>query len=173
VKKLGRPTTFKPEYIEQARKLSALGHTDFELVQFFGVSLRTFAYWRSRNPVFLHSIRIGKKEVDERVERSLYQRAVGYSYETVKVFLPYGSKEPVYATYIEHVPPDTTAATWWLKNRNPAQWRDAWQLEHVTGRYVVSETTLTEEQWIKERGADVIEGEVVEQSAAIEPPEKK
>jgi hypothetical protein len=117
----------------------------------------------------LHSVRLGKKEVDERVERSLYQRAVGYSYETVKVFLPYGSQEPVYAPYIEHVPPDTTAATWWLKNRNPAQWRDAWQLEHVTGRYVVSETTLTEDQWIKERGTDVIDGEVVE-PAAIEPP---
>jgi hypothetical protein len=114
----------------------------------------------------LHSVRLGKKEVDERVERSLYQRAVGYSYETVKVFLPYGSKGPVYAPYVEHVPPDTTAAIYWLKNRNPAQWRDAWQLEHV-GRYVVSDTTLTEDQWIKERGADVIEDEVVPD--AVEP----
>jgi hypothetical protein len=26
-----------------------------------------------------------------RVERSLYQRAVGYSYEAVKIFLPYGA----------------------------------------------------------------------------------
>jgi len=38
----------------------------------------------------------------------------------------------------EHVPPDTTAAIFWLKNRDPAHWRDAWQLEHVTGKYVIS-----------------------------------
>jgi hypothetical protein len=72
--------------------------------------------------------------------------------------------------YVEHVPPDTTAAIFWLKNRNPAQWRDAWQLEHVTGKYVVSDKTLTEDEWIKARGADVIEGEATE-VPEIEPPE--
>jgi hypothetical protein len=75
----------------------------------------------------------------------------------------------VYAPYVEHVPPDTTAAIFWLKNRNPAQWRDAWQLEHIRGKYVVSDTTLSEEDWIRERGADVIDGEVVE-PAVLEPP---
>jgi hypothetical protein len=43
-------------------------------------------------------------------------------------------KKPIYAPYVEHVPPDTTAAIFWLKNRDPAHWRDAWQLEHVTRR---------------------------------------
>ena len=70
------------------------------------------------HPSFGEALKLAKKEADERVERSLYQRAVGYSYETVKVFLPYGLKEPVYAPYVEHVPPDTTAAIFWLKNRN-------------------------------------------------------
>jgi hypothetical protein len=50
--------------------------------------------------------------------------------------MPAGAKKPVYAPYVEHVPPDTTAAIFWLKNRDPAHWRDAWQLEHVTGKYV-------------------------------------
>jgi hypothetical protein len=73
----------------------------------------------------------------------LYQKAIGYSYDAVKIFLPYGSTTPIYAPYIEHVPPDTTAAIFWLKNRNPTQWRDAWQLEHVTGRYLISDRTLS------------------------------
>jgi hypothetical protein len=30
-----------------------------------------------------------------RVERSLYQRANGYNYEAVKIFMPAGSKQPV------------------------------------------------------------------------------
>jgi hypothetical protein len=113
----------------------------------------------TQNPEFLHALKLGKKEVDERVERSLYQRAVGYSYDAVKIFLPYGSKEPVYAPYIEHVPPDTTAAIFWLKNRCPSQWRDAWQLEHVTGKYVISHKPLTEDEWIRERGATVLDGD--------------
>jgi hypothetical protein len=32
--------------------------------------------------------------------------------------MPAGAKKPVYAPYVEHVPPDTTAAIFWLKNRD-------------------------------------------------------
>jgi hypothetical protein len=109
--------------------------------------------WPVLHPAFGEALKVGKKEADDRVERSLYHRAVGYSYEAVKIFLPYGSKEPIYAPYVEHVPPDTTACIFWLKNRKPEMWRDAWQLEHVTGRYVISDKPRTEEQWIAERGA--------------------
>jgi hypothetical protein len=91
----------------------------------------------------------------------LYQRAVGYHYDAVKIFMPAGATKPIYAPYVEHVPPDTTAAIFWLKNRDPAHWRDAWQLEHVTGKYVISDKPMSEEQWIKER-AVVIDGEVTE-----------
>ena len=62
----------------------------------------------------------------------------------------------MYAPYREHVPPDTTAAIFWLKNRDPARWRDAWQVEHSLGKYVISDKPMTEEQWAKER-ADVID----------------
>jgi hypothetical protein len=72
----------------------------------------------------------------------LYQRGVGYSYDAVKIFIPAGAKKPIYAPYIEHVPPDTTAAIFWLKNRDPAHWRDAWQLEYVTGKYVISDKPI-------------------------------
>jgi hypothetical protein len=48
--------------------------------------------------------------VDERTQRSLYQRANGYSYDAVKIFMPAGREKPVYAPYVEHVPPDVT--TW-------------------------------------------------------------
>jgi hypothetical protein len=110
----------------------------------------------------LHALKLGKKEVDERVERSLYQKAVGYHYGAVKIFLPYGSKEPIYAPYVEHIVPDTTAAIFWLKNRCPSQWRDAWQIDAQVGRYVISDKTLSEAEWIAQRGADVLDAEVVE-----------
>jgi hypothetical protein len=34
----------------------------------------------------------------------LYERANGYSYDAVKIFMPAGAKKPVYAPYVEHVP---------------------------------------------------------------------
>lgn len=48
--------------------------------------------------------------------------------------IPTGAKTPVYLPYREHVPPDVTACIFWLKNRKPADWRDAQQMEHVLGR---------------------------------------
>ena len=84
-----------------------------------------------------------------------------YHYDAVKIFMPAGAKKPIYAPYVEHVPLDTTAAIFWLKNRDPAHWRDAWQLEHITGKYVISDKPMTEEQWIRER-ATVIDGEATE-----------
>jgi hypothetical protein len=151
VKKRGRPTTFKPEYIAQAKKLCALGHTDREVAEFFDVSLRTFGYWKARNAELLHALKVGRRTADERVARSLYQKACGYSYDAVKIFMPAGAKEPVYVPYVEHVPPDVTACIYWLKNRDPAHWRDAWQVEAAIGRYIISDKPMTEEQWIRER----------------------
>jgi hypothetical protein len=65
---------------------------------------------------------VGKGPADDRVERSLYQRAVGYSYNAVKIMQNNG--EPVYAEYVEHVPPDPGAAKLWLINRRPEDWRE-------------------------------------------------
>jgi hypothetical protein len=50
---------------------------------------------------------------------------------------------------IEHVPPDVTA--YWLKNRDPAHWRNGWQVEGAVGRYIISDRPMTEEEWIRER----------------------
>jgi hypothetical protein len=48
--------------------------------------------------------------------------------------MPAGAKAPIYAPYVEHVPPDVTACIFWLKNRDPAHWRDAWQVDHTLGK---------------------------------------
>jgi hypothetical protein len=97
-----------------------------------------------------------------RVERSLYERAVGYNYEATKIFMPAGREKPVYAPYIEHVPPDVTACIFWLKNRDPENWRDVQNVDHVLGRYIISDRPMTEEEWARER-ATVIDEKAVEQ----------
>jgi hypothetical protein len=43
-----------------------------------------------------------------------------------------------------------------MKNRDPQHWRDSQQLEHVLGKYIISDQPMSEEDWARER-ADVID----------------
>ncbi len=126
----GRPTKYKPEYAEQAQKLAGLGATDIEVADFFDVDVRTIYRWKHDEPGFCQALNIGKEKADERVINSLYQKAVGYEQDEVKIFMPGGAEKPVYAPFRAKIAPDTTAAIFWLKNRRPGEWRDRQELEH-------------------------------------------
>jgi len=125
----GRPTAYDEKYAEQARKLALLGATDQEVADFFGVNVRTVYRWKVCFPEFSQALNVGKAEADERVKRSLFMKAVGYEQDEVKIFMPAGAEKPVYATYRAKVAPDTTAAIFWLKNRDKANWRD--RIDHA------------------------------------------
>lgn len=122
--KPGRPSAYRPEILAQVKKACEAGFTDRELAELLKVSEQTINTWKIEHPEFSLALKNGKDVPDERVERSLYHRATGYSFEAVKIFMPAGASEPVYAPYTEHVPPDTTAMIFWLKNRRPETWRD-------------------------------------------------
>jgi hypothetical protein len=106
-----------------------------------------------------------------RVERSLYERANGYNYEAVKIFMPARSKQPVIVHYTEHCPPDVGAAFIWLKNRDPDRWRDVQNVEHVLGKYIISDHPMTVEQWAAERATVV--NEVIDDSVTPELPKDR
>lgn len=121
---MARPEKFKDEYVRIAEHAALLGATDQEIADMLGVSVRTIYNWRSAHPEFAEALKAGKDVADDRVERSLYQKAIGYEQEEVKIFMPANAPEPVYAPYRAKIAPDTTAAIFWLKNRRKADWRD-------------------------------------------------
>ncbi len=127
--KRGRPSGFEPSYVEQAKKLCKLGATDVDVADFFSVSVRTIYRWQAEFPEFCQALKVGKDEADNRVERSLYHRAVGYTHDAVKIFMPAGAKEAKVVPYVNHIPPDTTACIFWLKNRRAEEWRE--RVEHT------------------------------------------
>lgn len=127
----GRPTDYKAEFAEQARKLCELGATDFELAEFFRVDTRTIYRWKNTQEDFCQAVIVGKEKADDRVERALFNRAVGYSFESEKVFQFQG--DVIRAETVEHVPPDPGAALNWLKNRRGEKWRDKHDHE-LTGK---------------------------------------
>jgi len=120
----GRPTAYDDVFAKQALKLCELGATDQELADFFEVDVRTIYRWKHTHDEFCQALRAGKAVCDERVERSLYQRAIGYEQDEVKIFMPAGAAVPVYAPFRAKVAPDVTAAIFWLKNRRSQEWRD-------------------------------------------------
>lgn len=119
---MARPTKFKPEFIGQARKLCKLGATDRELADFFGVTEKTLNNWKLESDEFLQSLKSGKDEADDRVERSLFARAIGYEHDDTDIRVVDG--RIVETPIVKHYPPDTTAAIFWLKNRRKDEWRD-------------------------------------------------
>ena len=129
----GRPSLYQKGFAAQAAKLSKLGATNADLAEFFEVTTRTVDNWIAQKPEFFRALKISRKEANERVERSLYQRAVGYRQEAVKIFMPAGASEPVYATYTEVIAPETTACIFWLKNRDPENWRDRQEFTGANG----------------------------------------
>lgn len=122
---MARPTKYKPEYAEMARKLCLLGFTDVQLGDHFGVEEKTINNWKTAHPKFLQSLRGGKEVADAEVAASLYHRALGYEHPEDKVFCSTGKDGKAVVTTVatvKHYPPDTGAAFIWLKNR--AGWRD-------------------------------------------------
>lgn len=129
----GQPTLYREEYDEQARKLCLLGATDEDLADFFGVCEKTINNWKTANPTFLQSIKRGKMIADAEVADRLYQRAKGFEHDSIEIkVVSIGNNEgsevvevPVRKIY----PPDSVAAFFWLKNRQPDKWRDKKEIE--------------------------------------------
>lgn len=125
----GRPTKYKAEYAEQAYKFCLLGADDNRLATFFEVDVATINRWKESHPQFCESLKNGKEKADSEIAHALYHRAKGYSHKAVKIFNNQG--EIITENYTEHYPPDTGAAMAWLKNRQPAHWRDKQDIEHT------------------------------------------
>jgi len=125
----GRPTPYLPEYAEQAGKLCKLGATDEELADFFGVDVRTIGRWKNAHAEFCQALKDGKTLADATVAERLFSRACGYSCQETK-FATFEGMITDQKEVTKHYPPDTTAAIFWLKNRQKDKWRDKVDHEH-------------------------------------------
>lgn len=121
-RKPGRPSKYKDEFPEQARKLCLLGATDKELASFFEVAVSTISEWKLSFPEFSEALKAGKQLADATIADSLYQRAKGYSHREDDIRVVSGAI--VITPTIKNYPPDSTALIFWLKNRRPDLWRD-------------------------------------------------
>lgn len=128
------------EWLEQD-KLTLLegwardGLTDEQIAHNMGIATSTFYDWKNKYSEISKSLKKNKEIVDIEVENALLKKALGYNVPVQKAFKV---KEVIYQDgkrlketerieYAEeeiHIPADTTAQIFWLKNRKPDKWRD-------------------------------------------------
>jgi hypothetical protein len=118
----GRPSKYLPAFCDQVEMLCKLGATDKELADFFGIVESTLNEWKLKYPKFSESIKRGKMIADAVVSDRLFKRATGYEHPDVDIKVVKG--KIVTTKLTKHYPPDTTAAIFWLKNRQKEKWRD-------------------------------------------------
>jgi DNA-binding XRE family transcriptional regulator len=143
----GRPSKYKSEYVEQTYKLCLLGATDKDLASFFDTSEQTINQWKKDHPEFLESIKKGKEIADANVASKLYHRAIGYEHPEDKIFNNNG--EEMIVPTIKHYAPDPTAAIFWLKNRQPAKWRDKQEIESKNDSTITIKLEGDLKEWSK------------------------
>lgn len=132
----GRPSSYKPEFAEQAYQHCLLGATDAVLAEHFGVALSTLSDWKNKFPEFSDALKRGKAPANADVAYALYKRATGAEWMEEQAFklksVEYSDtgrklRETERVEIVEvtrRAPPDPTSMIFWLKNRQPDQWRD-------------------------------------------------
>lgn len=157
--KMGRPTDYDPAMIENVRTLALNGATDKEIAEYLRISVGTLYNYSNRYAEFMLALKVGKEAADDRVVRNLYSRATGYTFDSQKIFQFQGA--PVIVPCVEHVPPDITAAIFWLKNRRPKEWRDRTE-QDVTHTHQLSDSVQSLLAGIRGDRQDIPEAEIVQ-----------
>jgi hypothetical protein len=116
----GRPTKYKPEYAEIARKLCAqCGFIDLQLAQWFKVNVDTIYQWKLKHPEFADALKVGKAETDDLIERATVAHIAGY-YVTVDEMDRFGNVKQMQ----KWIPGNPHAGMKWLAARRPEQYRE-------------------------------------------------
>ena len=118
----GRKPLYKPEYIQVAKAMAAIGAIDKDIAEALGVCETTINAWKKEHVEFYEALKESKEEFDTKVVHSLFERATGYSHPDTHISNFQG--EITVTPITKHYPPDPTSMIFWLKNRQSQDWKD-------------------------------------------------
>lgn len=132
------------------------GLIDEDVMRRLGISSNMFYQYKARYEEFAEACAIGKEFVDYDVQNALLRRALGYEYEETKTITSKDGSQKIEKTK-KHIPPDTVACIFWLKNRQRDKWRDRQELEHsVSLESVLSALPTEVRELVKKKLAESI-----------------
>lgn len=134
----------EPERLTLITAWARDGLIDEQIAKNMGISKATLYNYKNNYPEIRKALQKGKEVVDIEVENALFKKAIGYNVKVQKAFklkdivFEDGKKisETERIEYAEeeiHIPADTTAQIFWLKNRKKSQWRDKVEYEKTQG----------------------------------------
>ena len=126
-KQPGGEPRYRREYAKIAGLICKYGATPDEVAEELGVDEATIKGWMVKHKEFADACCVGDEYANRRVERSVYQRACGYTRKVQKVVKEKGLIRIVEIE--EYVPADVSFAELWLTNRCAGRWRPAAKTE--------------------------------------------
>lgn len=116
-----------PENLLKLEAWTRDGLTEKEIANNIGISTTTLWDWKKKHIDVLNALKKGKEVADIIVENALFKRATGY--DTTEERIEYASIDGQQVEIkriktTKHIPADTTAQIFWLKNRKPKVWAD-------------------------------------------------
>jgi len=99
------------------------GLTQQQIANNLGISIDTLIENKKKYSKFNDALKRGKEVIDFEVENALLKKALGY---TITIKEEKLDRDGFVHTLEKdvHIPPDTTAQIFWLKNRKPNNWKD-------------------------------------------------
>lgn len=99
------------------------GLTQQQIAKNLDINVDTLIEYKKKYTDFSDALKKGKEVVDIEVENALLKRALGYTVTLKEQKL---DKDGCIHDLVKdvHIPADTTAQIFWLKNRKPDKWRD-------------------------------------------------
>lgn len=112
-----------PESLTLLEGWAREGLTDEQIAKRMRISPSTLYDWENKHSEISEALKKGKDVIDYEVEKALLQRALGYDAQDQRIENSDKDGMKVIQT-LRHIPGDTTAQIFWLKNRRPDKWRD-------------------------------------------------
>ena len=122
---------WKDDYLTIIPELIKAGKSVTQVAKIIKVHRDTIYEWKSRNKKFSDILTTAQDDFNcGRVETSLLKRSMGYRFTETTQELDKDTQEIVTTKKVrKHVIPDTGAITFFLKNRDPARWKDKHEIE--------------------------------------------
>ena len=117
--------------IHEVEDWSRNGITKDEIAKRLDIGVATLAIYAKAHPMLAEALNT-REVVDGKVERSLFQRAIGYEYkEEMHEYVVVDGEQILVGrkVFLRHMPPSDTATLAWLNNRRSSAWR---QGQHLT-----------------------------------------
>lgn len=102
------------------------GLTEAQICANLDVNHTSWGEYKKEFPVLAETLKKGKEVIDTMVENALLKAALGYDYTEEEINKSTG--EIVDLRKVAH--PNTASLIFWLKNRQPKDWRDKQDIEH-------------------------------------------